>query len=188
MKNFAFCGVVVLVVALNLWAVDGIAVAVRNWTGYTTGNGATFDGDIYRIDIKNSDTVKSTKLVSGPAEQPHISPDGKRVAFIKTITPGKTGMVCVISIDGGTITELCQCHFASCLDFPNNNWIYWINGSDYNLSAFPGNGDSTDYVFRVNANGGMQRELVTILKYNNQMVGNLGEGIAVDTGLTRCCT
>ncbi|MDD5675664.1 MAG: hypothetical protein PHC61_15960, partial [Chitinivibrionales bacterium] len=189
MRNFVLSGLMILAVALKLWAVDGIAVTVRNWTGYSQG--IALDGDIYRIDIKNSDTVKSTKLVSGPASVPHISPDGKRVAFIKPVTAANGSVrseVCVIGIDGGTITELSPCERRSCLDFPNNNWIYWQNGADVNLSSESGNADSCTYIFRVNANGGLARELVANLKSpDGHMVGLLGEGISVDTGLTRCC-
>ncbi|MDD5676313.1 MAG: hypothetical protein PHC61_19225, partial [Chitinivibrionales bacterium] len=192
MKNFVFCGLMVLVVALNLWAVDGIAVTVRN--APQTYFGDNFNGDIYRIDIKNSDTVKSTKLVSKPASHPHISPDGKRVAFFQADNSG-AWFVCVISIDGGTITKLCPAHPYSTLDFPANDWIYWANGAGGDVAPRinPGTIDSCEYVYRVNANGGAREFVVRLLNAPYTQGGTPtpvstgGEDLVVDTGLTRIC-
>ncbi|MDD5676182.1 MAG: hypothetical protein PHC61_18565, partial [Chitinivibrionales bacterium] len=190
MKNLILSGLMVLAVTLNLWAVDGIAVTVRNPA--QTWSGDNFKGDIYRIDIKNSDTVKSTKLVSAPASHPHISPNGKRVAFFQTDNSG-AWFVCVTSIDGGTITKLCPAHPYSTLDFPANDWIYWANGSggDVSVRMNPGDKDSCEYIYRVNANGGAREFVVRLLgsPYGGAptAVSTGGEDLVVDTGLTRLC-
>ncbi|MDD5675658.1 MAG: hypothetical protein PHC61_15930 [Chitinivibrionales bacterium] len=184
MKNFVFCGFVVLAVAMNLWAVDGIAVTVRNPDYAWRGN--NLFGDIYRIDIAGSDTVKTTKIVSKPASHPHISPDGKRVAFTKpdTVNGIPVSYICIMSIDGGTITKLCPCNVHSSIDFPTNDWIYWNNGTRGTWAS-----DSDLYIFRVNTHTG-QREFVTYLR-NPQDTAHTysaeGEDLDVDTGLTRLC-
>ncbi|MDD5675816.1 MAG: hypothetical protein PHC61_16720, partial [Chitinivibrionales bacterium] len=194
MKKFVFCGLMVMAVALNLWAVDGIAVTVRNQTQYWHGDNLL--GDIYRIDIKASDTVKSTKLVTGNSSHPHISPDGKHIAFFKNGgavggSGAKPDTICIMSIDGGTITKLCTTHPFSTLDFPNNNWIYWANGSNFSSDGVHRNNDSSAYIFRVSVNGGA-RESVVVMHDPPYPPGSTpplvqveGEDLVVDTGLTR---
>jgi hypothetical protein len=77
----AVMAAILLAFAASIWAVDGIAVTVR--AGGLLWSGACFDGDIYRIDIKSSKNIKETKLVSKPASEPHICPDGTRIAFLQ---------------------------------------------------------------------------------------------------------
>ncbi|MDD5672788.1 MAG: hypothetical protein PHC61_01375, partial [Chitinivibrionales bacterium] len=96
MKNFMLSGLTVMVVALNLWAVDGIAVTARLTASSNSAQGNHWNGDLYRIDIAGDAIAKTTKLVSAPASQARISPNGKRVAFVQN------GYICVMSIDGGT--------------------------------------------------------------------------------------
>ncbi|MDD5675791.1 MAG: hypothetical protein PHC61_16595, partial [Chitinivibrionales bacterium] len=191
MKKIVFCGLMLLAATLNLWAVDGIAVTIRNST--TSWHGANLLGDVYRIDIKGSDTVKSTKLVTGNSSHAHISPDGKHIAFFKnggTVggNGGKPDTICIMSIDGGTITKLCTTHPFGTLDFPNNNWIYWANGSNYSANGVTFNNDSSAYVFRVSVNGGAREPVVVLHSpgYSTPpLVSVEGEDLAVDTGLTR---
>ncbi|MDD5675951.1 MAG: hypothetical protein PHC61_17405, partial [Chitinivibrionales bacterium] len=195
MKKFVSCGFMVLIVALNLWAVDGIAVTVRNQAQSYSGD--HFNGDIYRIDIKGSQKANETKLVTGNSSHAHISPNGKRIAFFQSNTVNGISQwyVCVMSIDGGTITKLCPAHPYSTLDFPTNDWIYWANGcgGDVAPRMNPGSTDSAEYIFRVNANGGAREFVIIMLNppYTQggtpTHVGLGGEDLDVDTGLTRFC-
>ncbi|MDD5672789.1 MAG: hypothetical protein PHC61_01380 [Chitinivibrionales bacterium] len=176
MKNLILSGLTILVVTLNLWAIDGIAVTVRNPVHPFQGN--HWDGDLYRIDITGDNIAKTTKLVSGMASQARISPNGKRVAFVQN------GYICVMSIDGGTITQLCKCFAHSMLDFPTNDWIYWANGTDGVLGGYP---DSSSYIYRVNATSGSREFVMELLSLSGGVPQLKGEGLSLDTGLTRLC-
>ncbi len=130
------------------WAVEGVSVTVHwdkvnenFWGGY---------GQIMRHDIVNSEVVHRETLHAGPARNVVISPDGTQVAFIKD-----TGMLSVMSIDGGEVDELVQTQSTAHLDWPQQDWIF------YNLGGIE-QPDISRVLNAVNPATGGIREIVTL--------------------------
>ncbi len=114
----------VAVSALNSLAVDGVAVGVHST--YTHAYGWHF-GNIKRFIITNNVPDGGTVIYSASNGQRarcvSISPRGSRVAFIR-----EDGKVCIKSIEpGGTVAVLASIPKDSWIDWPTENYVYYVN-------------------------------------------------------------
>jgi hypothetical protein len=123
------CAALLVFASANVLALDGISVTTH-WTGDNNmGSGGW--GEIWRHDIQAGAVVSSTKLTDGPGRNQVISPDGTRVAFVTLFT----AKICVVSINGGPVTELADSHIECCLDWPSGDWIYYNMGGPTNAPS-----------------------------------------------------
>lgn len=118
-----FCHVVALtaVLALNTFAVTGVAVSVHssgtNPFGHAVGNIERF---IITDDVPDAGTVI---YGGGNGRCVSISPNGSRIAFIRS-----DGKVCMQSIDGGgQVTVLASIPANSWIDWPVETHVYYVN-------------------------------------------------------------
>jgi hypothetical protein len=171
MKQCLRTSLCIFILSAGAWAVDGIAVVVRN--AQENYYGRMWNGDIYRIDVRNSEPEEETRLVEGNCSMEHLSPDGRNVGFLRN------GYICVVSINGGTVTELCPTKQKCTMDFPHKDWIYFNKDYEY--------GDSSAYIFRVNINTKVVEHVVTFRCEGapDQIARLGGQDIDVDQSLSK---
>lgn len=135
-----------LFLMIQAFAVSGIAVCTKDGSRALQYYG-TMDGQLYRHNIVNDVVTGHTKLFDGPCSEPRINPAGTKIAFIKG------SKISVINIDGGPATELCDAHQNAQVDFPTNDWIYFVPGSFHEDGSKP--------LKRVNVNSKTVENVVT---------------------------
>jgi hypothetical protein len=110
---------------------DGSAVVTRNGStdniDFRHQDYGVYNGELWRYTIMSGVVRARKKIFPGPATFPRISPDGSKVAFIREIGPVST--LCVIDINGDTVTELTPCAPSSLVDFAADDWVYFTLGS-----------------------------------------------------------
>jgi hypothetical protein len=144
---------------LEGFCVEGFAVSISNGQGYLQYYGRT-EGELWRHTIVNDEVTEHKKLFDGPGTRPCISPDGKNIAFIKE------DKVAIISMEGGEVTELASCYKNSWLDFPDNEWIYYIQEGSFHEP-------NSNTLKRVSINS---KDVETVIQFKN---GSDGDGARV---------
>ena len=181
-----FLFVVITLIPLASHAVDGVSVTsyYPDRKAITSFYGEILNTDIYRVTIQSSQVVSRTLLVSG-AQREHLSPNGQKVAFTKN------GKVCVMSINGGAVTELCNCDYRLTghltvsagpgLDFPHDDWIYFTGAVVET--------DSAGVIYRVNVNTKAVEHVVTLRPEGNvSLIARLGgSDMDISNTLDRIC-
>ena len=136
-----------LAVALPVFAVDGIAIKTTN-------------NNIVRLNIVSSQVSGSPVILATNASYGRMSPNGQKVAFLK-YGNATTSKLCVMSINGGTITELCDAPTEGGIDFPTNDYIYF-NGDNTEKPCPVQGGARGGDVYRISATGGTKELMVTL--------------------------
>ena len=140
-EHLSGSAIVLLVFFTSIACADygtGVAVCVRHGVVQNIVGGVSLGpqkGQLWKYDFVDGIRTSKVKLYDGPCSFARLSPDGKMVAFVKSLSamanssdslsafgPGK---VCVMSIDGGAVTELANCEELSLLDFPDTSWVYF---------------------------------------------------------------
>ena len=113
--------VVLGVLAVNLFAVTGVAVSVRSTATHVFG---WHFGRIERFIITNGVPDGGTVIYAGTdARCVSISPNGSRIAFIRS-----DNKICMKSIEpGGDVTVLADIPRDSWIDWPVNEYVYYVN-------------------------------------------------------------
>ena len=123
MKYVRFFTVLALCIAFTMRpveAVSGISVVCRNGADALPYY-SIMNGELWRIEIRDN-KLTPVKILDAGCSFPKISPSGRTVAFVRGTK------ICLVDITGGDVTELCDCHQHSVLDFPSDDWIYFAMG------------------------------------------------------------
>jgi hypothetical protein len=120
-----YAGICVLLCGASvLHAVDGIVVGIVEGTQYNQYYGRE-KGELWTYTIEDDEVAGQRKVFDGPATRPRLSPDGEHIGFLKN------NLVCVMPVEGGTVTTLAAAHQHSVLDFPHKDWIYYVEEGAY---------------------------------------------------------
>ena len=152
LKRFAVITLLLVTAWQSAHAMSGIAVCVMYPVNPPVPE--LLNAQLWRHDIVHSVVTKHTKLFDGPCNNAVLSPDGKWVAFVEKIDT-MAGKVCVMSINGGTVSRLADVDYTSVLEFPVNDWIYYSVGGRYSTY------DRQKSVKRVNRTSGVIEDVVT---------------------------
>ena len=151
-----------LAIALPVFAVDGIAIK-STYPDYDALLGFGSDilnNNIVRMNIVNSKVSGGEVLLATNAGHERMSPNGQKVAFLK-YGNATTSKLCVMSINGGTITELCDAPTIAGIDFPTNDYIYF-NGDNPEQPCPILGGQKGGEIYRISATGGTKQLMVTL--------------------------
>ncbi len=133
--------------------VSGFSVSTH-WSGKNQNLYGGF-GDIVRHDIAGSAVSGHKVLYNGEARFPTINQEGTKVAFIRN-----DGKVCVVSSQGGSVTELADGGKYGYLDWPTGPYIY------YSTSGYP-DSDGSHEIRKVNV--GDRNDNSSVVTFNTQM-------------------
>lgn len=162
-----FCALIVLSAVAVAFAVNGVAV-VTHWNGINANLWGNY-GQIEKYTVTNNVSSKTATLYSGTARWPTIDHTGSKVAFIKQL-----GEIAVVSIDGGTATDLCSVpsggNDEGFLGWPTGDWIYYTGGGYSNTKS--------SELWRVNANTKQNERVVTFVTNGTTPVGQWSWGIS----------
>ena len=149
-------------VATHVQAVDGIAIksTYPNYEALAYGGSDILNNNIVRLNIVDSKVSGAPVLLTTNAGRERMSPNGQKVAFLK-YGNATTSKLCVMSINGGTITELCDVPTQIGIDFPTNDYIYF-NGDKPEESCPVLGGERGGDVYRISATGGTKELMVTL--------------------------
>ena len=105
----------------SLYAVNGFAVSVKGLPDYISG---AKNGMVWRHDIRNNSATRHIILDSGACSNPAISPDGARIAYIKS------GGLWVMDSNGKNKLRLISTgSVLNPVEFPSNSYIYIGEGT-----------------------------------------------------------
>jgi len=104
---------------------------------------------LFRVDADSMVTLTSPEMWKGGDQQPAVSPDGSRIAFVRTVDHG-VGDIFVVSRDGGTPEQVTT-------DSTRIRGLTW--SSDGSEILFSARRDKVSGLWRMDADGGDPRLL-----------------------------
>ena len=183
-----------LAIVPSIFAVDGIAIksTYPNNDALSKSEGKDIlNNDIVRLNIVSSQVSGSPVLLATNAGREHLSPDGQKVAFLKWVDDTKSKL-CVMSINGGAATELCEVKPWVGIDFPNNEYIYFNGDNPERRCGDPRGslgGEQGGEIWRININTKDKELMVTLYPEGNtsRVATNAGGDIDVSYDMRRIC-
>ena len=184
-----------LTIASSVFAIDGIAIKstypISSALANSEGNDI-LNNDIVRINIVNSQVSGSPVVLATNAGREHLSPDGQKVAFLKWVDDTKSKL-CVMSINGGAATVLCDVQPWVAIDFPNNQYVYFNGGNPEreckDSVRGPLGGELSGEIWRIDINTKVKEKMVTLYCEGdtNRVARTAGGDFDVSFNLSRIC-
>lgn len=115
------------------------------------------DSNIYSIDIKTS-AIKQLSAYNGPAFQPHVSPDGKRIAFLgyqDSVQTYQLTNLYVMNIDG-------------------SEKLQWVTGLDRSISDIAWRSDSRLLYFSYDDHGVTKISSISNAGFRTSLIEHVG--------------
>lgn len=105
-------------------AVNGIAVSIK---GSAASTQMQSKGDIYKYVVSNNQSDYPGTLIydGGDALYAAINQSGTKIAF------NKSSDIVLMDINGGELTYLASAQSSSSVDFPDDNWVYFVKSQQW---------------------------------------------------------
>lgn len=124
MKKLYHSCLIILILFITVFSMDGIAVTTLGSDGYLTSHPHNWSGKILLFEIENDHVInRPGEIIAENARCPSLDMSGSYITFFRK--QGDSYYVSVRSVTGGPIIDVIECNHQP-------NWLWWtIDGSWY---------------------------------------------------------